>query len=375
MSVAVKIDNAKLSVLDGLKVIDWSNDNHLDSNGEVICGIYRGMPDYVYHGTKGYSSSMFKDLAATSPLHIKRKYIDKMRKPIARATQRVFNTGTLLHELVLETERFYTHYYKLPEDTGFTEYKLEDLKAKAKALGLKISGTRADLKTRINDAVDEKDRIVEYNDKVEEIIKVHSDSPLLDELINAQTGRTTLYSDIWMHEKNFELPTMPITFEEWDWLHEMFDAVCEDPLAASLLSSGEPELSFFGVCPTTGLLLKCRFDWLNSDGYAVDLKSCRCAEDRKFNYHANDLGYDLQHVFYEYVASLCDVSLKHFLFLAVEKDCPIADLKAYDVDSIARAKTKLHRYLHTFKECLETDQWHGYKKQRTISVLRNRKGF
>ena len=65
------------NIFNAVNIIDWTKGCHLDDDGNVIPGIYRGMPDYVYHSTGGYSSSLFKEMATKSAFHVKRKYIDK----------------------------------------------------------------------------------------------------------------------------------------------------------------------------------------------------------------------------------------------------------------------------------------------------------
>jgi len=366
----------KLNIFNQVTITDWRENNHLDENGDLIPGIYRGMPDYIYHSTHGYSSSLFKLMKSKSPFHVKRKYIDKRGKPITRATQKIFNFGTLVHELSLEATRFYDHYFKLPENKGFDEWTTDDLKAKAKELELKVSGTRSDLKTRINDALPEgAKKIWEYDDEVESLINLHCAGERLEAIKGAMKGPTTLYNAIWNDPDNHEFLTLPIEHKTWVEVHELFDALMGNPFISIGLSEGEPELSCFAICPETGLLLKCRYDFLNIHGHAWDIKTTRSAEEFAFNRHANDLGYDLQDAFYVYVGQLCGLDVNKFLFAIVEKEEPIADAAEYSLNAKMRAKEKLRHYLQLFKNCLDNNDWPAYKAVPSIMQLDNKRGY
>lgn len=368
--------NAQSNIFDAVKIIDWTEGCHLDANGNVKPGIYRGMPDYIYHSTGGYSSSLFKEMASNSAFHVKRKYIDKNVKPISKATQKIFNFGTLTHELSLESERFYEHYFKLPENKGFDEYTTDELKAKAKAMELKVSGTRDALKTRINDALPEGEKkIWEYDDEVEKLINLHCACKRLDIIKGEMTGRTTLYNAIWNDPNNHEFNLLPIDYETWVHVHELFDALMGNPYISVGLADGEAELSCFAIEPETGLLIKCRFDFLNRFGQAWDVKTARSADDRPFTYHANDMAYDIQDAFYRLVGTLCGLDINAFLFAVVEKEVPIADVKEYSPNTQMRAKEKLRHYLAKFKTCLETNEWPAYKSEPSITQMENNRGL
>ena len=60
----------EINIFNTVTIIDWTDGCHLDADGNVKPGIYRGMPDYVYHTTGGYSSSLFKEMATKSAFHV-----------------------------------------------------------------------------------------------------------------------------------------------------------------------------------------------------------------------------------------------------------------------------------------------------------------
>ncbi|SUI48256.1 Uncharacterised protein [Shewanella putrefaciens] len=104
----------------------------------------------------------------------------------------------------------------------------------------------------------------------------------------------------------------------WDDAFRVERSTRAHPKADWLLSDGYAELTIIARCPTTGLLLKVRFDWLRNDAIGVDLKTTLSTNPTKFGYQVKDLRYDLQQVFYCYVANLAGGPVKHFCFVATE---------------------------------------------------------
>lgn len=74
----------------------------------------------------------------------KYRYIDKKDQKTPE-----MEFGTLCHMAVLEPEKFASLYAKLPETTEQNDLSLAQLKEKAKALGLTVSGTKKELCARI----------------------------------------------------------------------------------------------------------------------------------------------------------------------------------------------------------------------------------
>ena len=123
-------------------------------------------------------------------------------------------------------------------------------------------------------------------------------------------------------------------------------------------------------CPKTGLLLKVRFDWLRNDAIAVDLKTTLTTNPTKFGYQIRDLRYDLQQVFYTYVANLAGVPVKHFCFVATEyKDADNCETFELSERKVTDSTDELFTLLDDFNEALSTGNWYGHDKSRSTWVL------
>lgn len=83
------------------------------------------------------------------------------------------------------------------------------------------------------------------------------------------------------------------------------------------------ELSFFGQCPETGALIKCRFDYLSESGQAVDLKKTQDVRIDAFSRSILNYRYHVQHAFYSHVyKSVTGDPLQSFKFLTIEEKAP-----------------------------------------------------
>jgi exodeoxyribonuclease VIII len=110
----------------------------------------------------------------------------------------------------------------------------------------------------------------------------------------------------------------------------MRDTVYAHPEASKLLgdmrrAGALAEQSYYAVDPATGLLVKCRFDYLAAKvGRAVDLKTTRDARPHKFTRSIEDYRYDVQEAFYRHVYSLATQGemLEDWCFLAVDSEPP-----------------------------------------------------
>jgi len=123
---------------------------------------------------------------------------------------------------------------------------------------------------------------------------------------------------------------------ESDKVNGMYQSVSLNSDAMQLLSDGYPELSVFALCPTTGLRLRCRFDFLSKGDQAIDLKKTQDVRYDKFQRSIGSYRYHVQDAFYTYVAALAGIVVSSFHFLAVEEQPPHAN-KIYTLDDEAKA--------------------------------------
>lgn len=140
------------------------------------------------------------------------------------------------------------------------------------------------------------------------------------------------------------------------------------PLAARLLSEGKAEQSVFWTDPETGVLCKCRPDWLMdpTPNHAIlDVKSTADASPEAFMRSAYTYRYHVQAAWYlDGVEAATGMKPDSFIFLAIEKDAPYAPAFYFaDEDMIAAGRAEYRRALRTYADCLSADLWPGYQQK------------
>ena len=100
------------------------------------------------------------------------------------------------------------------------------------------------------------------------------------------------------------------------------DAVHGHPVAGRLLTEGKPEVSAFWIDDETGILCKCRPDWLRDDGMEVSLKTARRADYEGFMKDAYAYGYHLSTAFYRDGLDACGIANQPTVHVVVETDDP-----------------------------------------------------
>lgn len=137
-------------------------------------------------------------------------------------------------------------------------------------------------------------------------------------------------------------------------------------------SRGRAEIPLTWTDPTTGLVCKCRIDWLTLDMMPIDLKSTRSAETRNFGRQAWHYGYFHQAAFYSMGLSAAtgkDVEHIPFLFIAVESEPPhdVSVFEPCDETKYA-ALEEVRGLLEQLAECKKADKWPG--RYEDIQILK-----
>jgi exodeoxyribonuclease VIII len=153
-----------------------------------------------------------------------------------------------------------------------------------------------------------------------------------------------------------------VTMDEMVELAEIARAVHAHPAAAALLAGDiEIENSLYWTDPDTGIALRARPDVIRCDGIIVDLKTCVDASPREFARSASNYRYHVQSAVYLDGARANEIPAEQFAFIAVEKSAPfLVAVYVADAQFVSIGSDAYRRDLHTFKRCLETDQWPGY---------------
>lgn len=285
-------------------------------------GAYPNLTNDEYHSGPGVSSTMLKVLAQ-SPLHFEAAYVAKNRR--MRREKGVFSLGSAIHAAILEPERFAAEYVREPsaDDLRGALLSADDYKAAAKAHGLKVSGTKAELRAALITAGAD--------------VVFHDDAYAA--LVN---GRNALSAG------------------DMETCVAIAASLRSHPSAKTLFSKGLAEQSFYWEDPETGILCRCRTDWL-TPGAIVDVKSTIDASPAGFGRSVWNYRYWVSAAFYvDGVKAVTGLELP-FIFAAWEKTPPYASGFYFAAeDMIAAGRAEYKRLLRVLRDCVIRENWPGY---------------
>lgn len=361
----------------------------MDSTGELIEGMYLNMPNEVYHSLNAQSSSKLKTFAKGRH-HYFRQYLSDVCRKRTKQQEYTFDAGTYGHMLVLEEHNFHGKFMRNPVPDDFPIFGLiesiDELKSALGERALAVSGSKAVLIERLwsHDntlAIFEKlreDTIQTFLSSLySDIVRTEHDIIQLAKFHNLNTDREfeLVKSDLLVlipHLQIFDelVKKHVIDHVVWDDAFRVQKSTRAHPKANWLFSDGFPELSIIAKCPTTGMMLKVRFDWLRFDAIAVDLKTTASSHPQKFGYQVRELRYDIQQVFYTYVAKLAGIPVRHFTFVATEyKDADNTEIFELSDRKVIEVNDELHELMADLKECFDTEDWYGFDRARSTWVL------
>lgn len=153
---------------------------------------------------------------------------------------------------------------------------------------------------------------------------------------------------------------VPLKAADAQVVDDMADQLATHRLAMELLSEGQPEVSAYAPDPETGILRRCRIDWLGS-AVLVDYKSAVSADPLAFARTAKDYGYHCQAAWYRDVAADLGHAAEAFAFIVQEKTAPylvtVVELKP---SAVALGRERNRRALEIYRDCLDAGTWPGY---------------
>lgn len=155
---------------------------------------------------------------------------------------------------------------------------------------------------------------------------------------------------------------IPLLEKDYKVVRDMADVLADHKLAMRLLSGGKPEVSAFATDAETGVLRRCRFDYLGP-AIGVDYKTTVDERPRSLagRYGAvKKFGYDTQAAFYTDVAADLGHPLAEFAFIFQRKTAPYpVTVVTLSPDSIDRARSQIAEGLRMFRDCTESGHWPG----------------
>jgi len=136
-------------------------------------------------------------------------------------------------------------------------------------------------------------------------------------------------------------------------------------------AEGYAELTAIATCPTTGVIVRARFDWITMDGISIDVKKTQDVRYEAFQKSIANYRYHVQDGFYSYVYELITGEpIKAFKFLAVEELAPNAS-KLYELDSEAKqiGRRDALADLATYAACEQSQDWPGVVHEEELISL------
>jgi len=156
---------------------------------------------------------------------------------------------------------------------------------------------------------------------------------------------------------------IPVTAEDYQRVTDMADALTSNNVAMRLLSDGKPEVSAYVADEKTGVLRRCRFDYLRP-GVVVDFKTAASVDPRDLagRYGAvRRFSYDGAAAWYIDMARDLDQPVELFAWIFQMKEPPYLSIVAYVDDAdLWEARERNRLALEMFRDCTASGYWPGY---------------
>ena len=148
----------------------------------------------------------------------------------------------------------------------------------------------------------------------------------------------------------------------------MAEKLMEHPVAKLALKDGMREKSLYSMDEKTGILKRCRIDFIPTAGNAlIDIKSTGDASEKKFIKSIGNYNYHIQGAYYLDQANELGLERECFIFLAQEKVAPYSVMAhQLDEDFLQIGRDTYRRNLDLLSECINKDEWPGYSTDINI---------
>ena len=173
--------------------------------------------------------------------------------------------------------------------------------------------------------------------------------------------------ELLLEVMGIEPKEIELTDSELNQVISLAKAIRENPLAKGAFSQkGRSEVSLFWRDEETGVMLKCRPDWLPKNHKDIpDYKTCEAVEPEKFYDAVFKYGYHIQSAMYqEGIRNVFGDEVKHFFFVGQEKEPPfISQVFLLDPAHILYGEKAMRLGIRKYIECMEKGIWETYSNR------------
>jgi exodeoxyribonuclease VIII len=291
-------------------------------------GIFK-LDDDQYFSIKAISKSGL-DLINQSPAH----YYDRFILGRQPEPTKAMEFGRLLHQALLEPDKFKVKYTKTPkiDDFGNVLATNQDLKEHLTRLGVKFKNNAQ--KKELIDLVLQNDKDAIVWDVVLESFQKENENKII------------------------------LTHEEYTMIEEMCEKVKNHPICKEGFV-GTPELSIIWHNSEYDVLCKGKVDFIRDDGIVIDVKTAANASLKEFEKMIANHRYHVQAAFYlDGLNELTGKNFNTFVFVVIEKTPPY-EIGVYYLQEAAidKGREEYKKNLEVYATCLKTNNWYGYSRE------------
>lgn len=187
------------------------------------------------------------------------------------------------------------------------------------------------------------------------------------------TKATNIWKDF---VKSLPAGVTAIDKKQYTTAWEQHVSVLAIPEISSALSDGIAEQSAYWIDDDTGVLCRCRPDWvhpcINGGVILIDVKTCGDASPDEFARQIYRKNYAKQAAFYsDGYEKASGKPVMAFIFAAVEATYPYAAAACMlGEESLDQGRRDYQSDLEVYARCLREDEWPGYSGVTTVSLPR-----